>query len=410
MGKNNKNVKSEVTSPENANCATVKADNLGEKWNAFITPFASAIGKKSDDVTKSLQTLIGEPSDEAIALLQSEEDTPASDIQEALKGLAVPKALLNKAIKSLRKKEPTAEAQAFAYDSILPAVPDDVSFLAMLKTGGILKIGTIEVISAIRAALANRTGLYDLPNMLVKRMEAFADEQEEPCAADFYKLRKLITKRNYSEIFAVLEIDGASAGITQEKKDQLLKKLDASLWTALNQFNQQVVGWMNNWQQGAVNPTMLMAAIVSGGKGMPAGMMQSPPTNTLRTAAEGVINKINKVFAGTGMIIARALAYDASNIKAVLENPGLPVQLGAANREQMLKMLGVNVSSDYVLLEQNITRYTLAIMELPKQPSGDREISYLSAMFQLGNAIPWDTLNVPSPGRISRTRGGDPNY
>ncbi len=292
------------------------------------------------------------------------------------------------------KIEATATAAAQPSMDVLPQVPDDTSFLAMLKIGGELKIGITEIIAAIRATLADKSGLYELPKIIMDRMEKFAEEQEEPCGEDFYKLQKLVTKRNYAEIFQALDIDSAS--VTQGKKDALLNKLRTNLWPALYEYNQQVVSWVNSYQQG-VAPTAMMALAIyaTGGQaGMPAGMMQQPPdTSALRDGAEGVIDKINKVFAGTGIVIARALALDANRIKEVLENSALPAQIGAANKEQMLKMLDVNVSADYVRMERSITRYALSIMEYPKVTAGQYEYAYLAALLQLGTSIPWEKLS-----------------
>lgn len=277
---------------------------------------------------------------------------------------------------------------------ILPEVPNDTSFMEMLKVGGILKVGKTEAIAAIRACLANQSGLYELPKVLMSLMEKFAEEQEEPCGPEFYSLQKLLTKRNYAEIFAALEIDTAS--VTQPKKDALLKKLQITLWPALSGYHQQVVGWFNTYQQTAANPAAMVtmfSMLASGNSGAAAGMIQAPDTNVLRDAAEGVIDKINKVFAGTGIVIARALALDANNIKEVLENTSLPAQVGVSTHDQMIKMLGVNVSADYVRLERNITRYALSIMEFPSVTAGQSEFAYLTALFQLGNAIPWDKMN-----------------
>jgi hypothetical protein len=105
-----------------------------------------------------------------------------------------------------------------------------------------------------------------------------------------------------------------------------------------------------------------------------------------------VINSINKVFAGVGIPVAKALAYDATRIKGVLENPALPAAVGAPNRDQMLRQLKLGVSADYVRLERNITRFTLGIMEFKKITVPNEEYSYLGAMLQLGLTIPWDKL------------------
>jgi hypothetical protein len=147
-----------------------------------------------------------------------------------------------------------------------------------------------------------------------------------------------------------------------------------------------------------------LAMAQTGAKGvMPPGMLQPPETAGLRDEAEAVIDKINKVFAGVGIPVARALAYDATRIKGILEDPTLPAAMGVTSREQMLRALGVEVGSDYVRLERNVTRYALAIMELPKVSSGNEEYGYLGAMLQLGAQIPWDKL---SKGGRPGTGGG----
>lgn len=155
---------------------------------------------------------------------------------------------------------------------------------------------------------------------------------------------------------------------------------------------------METWNQTAGNPAMAAATIASMVRGihsvMPVGMMQPPDTAVLRDEAEAVINRINKVFAGTGIPVSRALAYDAMRIREVFEDPSLPSTVGAATRDQMLKMLGADVGADYVRLEQNVTRFALAIMELSKVNPGDEELLYFSAMFSLGTTIPWDKLTA----------------
>ena len=143
------------------------------------------------------------------------------------------------------------------------------------------------------------------------------------------------------------------------------------------------------------NPGVMMMAVTAAtsGKELPVGMMAPPDTAPLRAAGEAFADKINKIFAGTGIPVAKALAYDATRIMKILENDKLPVQLGAANKDQMLKDLGVKVGSDILRLEQGITRYAFAIMSLPKV-GADTELNYFAAMYQLGSSIPWDKVGV----------------
>lgn len=392
------------------NVQTETPMNGSDKWSQFITPFAAAIGKSPEDVTEALKALVGEPSEASIELLQSVEYTPEADIKSTLQG--VPAAVLKRAIathlRSNAVQQGTAATVIAATPSLeaLPSVPDDEAWLATLKTGGELKVDSSTVISAVRAALAARSGLYDLPSALVERMESYAESLDEPVGEEFFKLRKLLTQRSYAEIFSALGIEGQF--VSQRRKDTFVEKLNENLWPALLSFQGQLREWTEAWQQGMANPAAMMGAfaVMAGGGAMPPGMMQPPATEGLRDYAEGVNDQVNRVFGGVGIPIARALAYDAHRIKQVLENPTLPLQVGAANRDQMLKMLGVDVSADYVRLERNLTRYMLGIMEYPKVTAGAEELGYLTSLLMLGSQIPWDKLGSAARFPGSRSGGG----
>jgi hypothetical protein len=365
-----------------------------------------------EEVTTALSTLVGAPGSEAISLLQSEENTPFAELKGAFP--TVPTAVLRSSVtKHLRKsatvtEDDSAKEQIGTVD-LLPVVPEDSAWLEMLKTGGVLKVGEAQVISAVRAGLASRTGLYDLPQTLVERMEQQAKMIGEPVGPEYYKLHRLLTERSYAEIFAALQVNGRSHA-SQRRKNEFLSRLDSLLWSTLSSFHQQLKSWTESWAQGMSNPAMLMTVLAAGSRGMgalPPGVMQPPATDGLRDGAEEVIEQINKVFAGTGIPVSAALAWDAQQIKSVLEDPALPAQVGAVNRDQMLKSLGVAVSADYVRLERNVTRYMLSIMMLPKLTAGQSELAFLSALYMLGAQIPWEKVATP-PRRTTPLRGANP--
>lgn len=373
-------------------------------WASYITPFAAAIGRTPEEVTVALRPLVGDPGDEAIELLRSDADTPFDSIRECLQGVATAK--LRRAITThLRAPtpaaapaaQPTVLATAF---NVLPEVPNDDSWLKMLQTGGVLKVGKQTVIAAVRAGLGSRTNLFNLPDTLVRLMESTAESLDEPVSEEFFNLRKLLTRRRYSDIFQALEGEAGVDGrfITQNRKDKFVDRLDTELWPSLLEFQSQVKGWVEGWQTQMANPAMMMTAIASavgGGGGLPPGMMAPPPTDGLRDGASGVIDRINRVFAGVGAPIAAAMAYEAMKIREVLENPALPVLVGAQNREQMLKKCGAAVTADYVRLERGLTQYVLAVMDLP-EVQASQELAYISALYQLGVQIPWSNLQAPA--------------
>ncbi|MBM3261720.1 hypothetical protein FJY93_04900 [Candidatus Kaiserbacteria bacterium] len=382
-----------TTHPENP------ASPLSEAWVAYITPFADTVGKSVEEVTALLQPIVGTPGDQAIALLKDASMASDADIKGVLTG--VPTAVVNKAIKSLREAvtvSPSAAAMALNVGDILPSVPGDESWLSALRAGGVLKIDQSTVISAIRAALAHRVNLFEIPEMLARRMEQFADENAEPVPEEFFKLRKQLTRRSYADIFEAIEgLDGTF--VTDARKNQLLGRIDANLWPSIVSFQTQLKAWVDSWQQGAANPAMLMNAVMAvvggGGVGaMPPGMMAPPDTGTLRDQAEAFNDEINKVFAGTGIQIASALAFDASRIKQILENQRLPALIGAANRDQMLRQMGVEVSATYPRLEANLIKYALAIMKVKDVAAGNEELQYFGSLYMLGSQIPWDQLGM----------------
>lgn len=286
----------------------------------------------------------------------------------------------------------TTVMNSAAFDGVLPTVQDDESWLKALKTGGALKVDQSTVIAAVRAALAKRVGLYEVPAKLAAAMEAFADESEEQVDVTFYALRKQMTRRNYADIFGAIDgLDGSF--VTEKRKTELLRRLDTYLWPTIISFNAQLKGWRESWGQ-SLDPMALLGLTLGARSGMalPPGMMTPPDTAVLRDTADAVKDAINKVFAGTGVQIASALAYEAAEIKKSLEDPRLPAMIGVANREQMLKKLGVAVPATYPRLETNVTKYVLAVMGLDDQAAGDEELGYLGALFMLGNQIDWTQL------------------
>jgi len=289
-----------------------------------------------------------------------------------------------------------------ALDSVLPAVPTEDSWLSMLKAGGVLKADPSTVIAAVRAALAQRVGLFDILDKVVAKMEEFADANEEAVDAEFFKLKKQMTRRNYGEIFESLEgFDGTY--VTEGRKKKLFARIDSILWPAISGFYDQLKSWQEAWMQGAANPALMMGAIMAattgGGSPIPPGMMSPPETGALRDYADAVNDACNKVFAGTGVQIASAIAFDASKIKIMLANPRLPTLMGFASHDQMLRQMNLSVPATYPRLETNLTRFVLSTLQVKNVPSGNEETAFFGSMYMLGSQIPWDQLGVGGTSR-----------
>ena len=280
------------------------------------------------------------------------------------------------------------------FEALLPPIPSDDSWLNALKTGGILKVDESSYIAAIRAALADRAGLYNVPEALAKAMEKYADETEEQVDPTFYTLRKSLTRRTYGDIFAAIDgLDGSF--ITESRRKEFLGRIRDTLWPAIAESYQTLDGWYQTWRASFSDPSMLLAAIGGGLSGGAAGisMMTPPDTAILHDAGDALVNSINRVFRGTGVQIAAAMAYDANMIRKTLEDTRLPSMIGVKNREMMLKKIGASVSSNYVRLEQNLVKYVLAFAKHDAVTS-DVDANYFVALWQLGTQINWSELDA----------------
>lgn len=298
-----------------------------------------------------------------------------------------------------------AESRAITqgqFEALLPSVPNDDSWLNALKSGGILKVDDSSYIAAIRAALADRAGLYEVPAALAREMERYADETEEQVDPMFFSLRKSLTRRSYADIFAAIDgLDGSF--ITDGRRKEFLSRIRDTLWPAIADSFRVLDSWYQAYRASFADPSMLIAAI-SGGLGAGAGMVTPPDTAQLHDAGDSLVNSINRVFRGTGVQVAAAMAYDASTIRNTLEQPSLPAMVGAKNREMMLKKIHANVSSNYVRLEQNLVKYVLGFVKHDAMTS-DVEVQYFAALWQLGTQINWNELNGRSGAGIESLTG-----
>ncbi len=288
-----------------------------------------------------------------------------------------------------------AESRAMAQgqlETLLPPVPNDDSWLNALKSGGILKVDDSSYIAAIRAAMAERAGLYNVPAALAEAMERYADETEEQVDPTFFALRKSLTRRNYADIFAAIDgLDGSF--ITESRRKEFLTRIRTALWPAITDSFRALDSWYQTWRASFSDPSMIIAAIGGGlGAGAGMGMVTPPDTASLHDAGDTLVDSINRVFRGTGVQVAAAMAYDANTIRNTLEKPGLPAMVGVKNRELMLKKIHANVSSNYVRLEQNLVKYVLGFVKHDTVTS-DVEVQYFAALWQLGTQINWNELN-----------------
>lgn len=289
---------------------------------------------------------------------------------------------------------PTVAPMAFPSDfgAILPTVPSDESLLRSLKVGGMLKVDDSTYNSALRVFLADRAGLFTVPEKLSVAMEQFADDSDEPVDPSFFKLKNQITRRNYGELFAAIEgLDGTF--VSKKRREEFLRRMRSELCPAIRSAWLALNGWYDSMVTTAGNPAMLVSSLAGAlsGAGPAFSAANMPPTDVMCDASDTLKDAINHTFRGTSGPVAAAMAYDAMEIVKTLEDRSMPAMIGMANRDQMLKKLGVSITANYARLEQNLVRFVLAFIKFTDEGAGN-EIAYLTALWQLGRQIPWEEL------------------
>ena len=293
-----------------------------------------------------------------------------------------------KLLAAIKPATPTAELL------VLPEAPGDDELLKALKLGGVLKVEESTVVAAIRVALANKAGYFQIPDKLLAAIEAYAEDCEEQVPAAFFALRKaLLRSGDYAEIFSGLEgCDGTYVNASRKKKF-LRERLGEGLWAALRGSFEGLASWQKGWADGLAAPAMLALAAASiGGVEQSASasrLLSAPPdVGPVLDGFDGLKDALNHVFRGTGVQVTAALVCDAIRTRGFLEDPNLPGHMGLGNREQMLTSLGVGVAADYARLESSLVQYALGCLAANEDSTTD----YLTQLYMLGTQIKWESL------------------
>lgn len=369
--------------------ATVAATTATSELDVTLTKFGA-----TPDVIKAVHDLGVETLDDLAYLKADELQNAGMKLIQARKLLSE---LTVKQEAAQLVQQPTMAPQqapttVVSMESILPSLPSDDNWLSILKTGGVLKVDQATYVAAVRAALAERTQIYKVPQKLSEALEQHALETDEPVSLEFYKLLKQLTRRNYADLFAAIDgVDGTF--VSEKRKKVLIERINTHLWPAIAESFRQLDAWSKAWG-GGFNLGLTIASHLGGSNMMlPPGVNQVPDVSPLRDAGDDIRNALNKALAGTGSVVASAMAYDYQQIKSILQDASLPSKVGVANREQMYKKLGLSISTSMIRSEANIVRYIMSFVNADNI-TADAEVSYYSALYTLGAQIGWKTLGI----------------
>jgi len=370
-----------------------------------------------EEMLKRLVALIGdetqakEVADKAAADGFTDTAGCASVTEDEWVGYGMKKGAARKLVKELAAAVAPAPAPAPTAAnlaaSLLPQVPTDESFLTNLVSGGVLKPSENDVLAAIRALNANRYGIFDIDDKILEAIANRAEEMEEPWPDLYYEVQKKLAVKAHAEVLRALGV--SSKIVSQAEVKKFLARM-SEIWSQLAGFYEVVDGYVQNWQTQMGPQAMLaMASALAGGAGGPSPFANEAPDPTpLVDQARGIIDRVNKMFAGPGIPVARALAADAQQLSEILKKPELINAVGAANRDEMLKKLGIGVGADAGRSEASVLQFALCVLKLSAVETSQLP-RYVLAMRQVGSTIPWSTLTV-TRGNGARDRSADSRY
>jgi hypothetical protein len=418
------NVEEEVATTTKKEEEASMAEETKSGWDETVGAFATAIGKDLTDVNTALASLVGEPGDDSLDLLLSEEDCPTADIKAALGG--VPSAKLNKAVREILRPaapapapgEPAAEAASAPGISAagvspaavsLPAVPGDFeSFISALRAGGTLKVKPGIVMSGIQVGFGNRFNLDGIVQIIEEQIIDVAERRGDPVPPVYDNFHNLAVQRKYADILAALGVAPGTTGgrkVAQKYVKEMERKVDEILFPAMRDFDTALASWVSTGMA-SEGSQMGLAALMQQqmtGVASPFAAFATAPADTtiLVEEATRIIERVNQCFGGLGERAAAMRAHDSQQIRVAMQLPELPAALGYVDREDMLRGL---FGEDLVTIadertERSLVQWALAVLDLPNKTEGAEINGLLVGMWQLRPSIPWDRLVGTSGSR-----------
>ncbi|MCR5572394.1 MAG: hypothetical protein K6F57_01300, partial [Candidatus Saccharibacteria bacterium] len=297
-----------------ADVKTVSTDPVDSPDAALVSKIKEYGG--NDAAVDKIRDLGVETVDDLRELTESDLTSAGLKLVKARKLLAE--------LNNVAKKEATAAVAAATpimssdYNMILPSPSTDESFLKALRAGGVLKVDDSSYEAALRVFLADRCGLYAVPDKLSTAMLNYADGSDAPVSSTFFALIDSITRRNYGDLFSAIPgLTGAF--VSKKRRDEFVHRISSEMCPAIREAYVVLDAWYKSMLAASSNPAALVQAISGVMSGAGVGLGASlPPTDAVHDAADTLKDAINHVFRGTAAPVGAAMAKDAMEIASVL--------------------------------------------------------------------------------------------
>ncbi len=406
--------------PPAASTAPAVGTSIGtEKFRTTMQPFADSIGVELSQMASVLEEQLGEPGDDFVEMIMDPSIVDDDAIAAALTKGGAKEAKVKLALKKLRQGGASAASStapagangapaglATVATSLLPPVPSDESLLEALKVGGEPKFDVTTLQAAIRWMTARSLGVEDrIEKTVLDAIEARAIDMDQPVGGPIFgRVQKLVTRQRYADVLSAMDLQGGGKLVSEARKNALLGR-SAELFGYLKAFLEQLQSYKAEVMAQYQGPQLMgiFAASLSGGSAAASALQPLPDPSVILSELDALFDNLNRVFSGTGVIVARAMGADVIETRNILKDPELISAVGAGNRDEMLKVLGINTTASDVNMERNVLQFATATMYM-KSISTEQLPTYIITLATIGERIPWDKLTTGVTGRGRRTR------
>jgi len=260
--------------------------------------------------------------------------------------------------------------------------PTAASWLSSLSAIRPQIIQPATVMTGLKAAMADTYGYFQLPRKMMNMLREAADKIGEGVPDLYFDLQNLTNARRYGALVAWMNGKGSACTVTE--RNRFLGKMNDRFWDSIEMFYAELDAWRKGRRESVDAGESLAAAL--------SGEVQIYDATQVRAAALALGDSINRVFSGTGVYAATALALDNEKLQEVLSNLDFR-QFGVQSREQLLAELGCAVPAEMVSAESTIGKFVWNAMALKDMAAGGNdEQKFLIELASIGAGRQWNVV------------------
>ncbi len=299
------------------------------------------------------------------------------------------------------QEDPEETGVISSTSTVLAPIPKDSDWLEGLRQQGILQFSTQTYMAGIKALLAANLGTFTAITRLKDLVSEYALTNGLAAPNLYYDLQNILARREFGPIFAALEENRVGNVPIYASIDDV-NDLGIRMQNILVPEILEAVEALSAWHEELTKlkkTDFFVQQTMTSIQDMTADSY--PNTAKLYDAGKQLRLKINQTFASNGIQKALAIQGEYESFMRILNNPELPASVGAVDRDNVMKMLGLDAKAAIVRAAPYIAQFVLNMVEVENlaKPS---ELRFFIDLHRLTMQIDWSTLQSNTPIKVNQ--------